>query len=41
VRVGDGEPGSVTRQLRTLLTSIQRGAAPDTHSWMRTLYPAS
>ncbi|HEX5811414.1 MAG TPA: branched-chain amino acid aminotransferase [Pseudonocardia sp.] len=38
VRVGSGEPGPVTLQLRTLLTSIQRGAAPDTHSWMRTLY---
>ncbi|HEY0814392.1 MAG TPA: branched-chain amino acid aminotransferase [Pseudonocardia sp.] len=40
VRIGDGEPGPVTRQLRALLTSIQRGAAPDTHSWMRTLYPS-
>ena len=38
VRIGDGEPGAITRQLRSLLTSIQRGAAPDTHSWMRTLY---
>ncbi len=38
VRVGSGEPGPVTLQLRTLLTSIQRGAAPDTHSWMRTLH---
>ncbi|HXV91969.1 MAG TPA: branched-chain amino acid aminotransferase [Pseudonocardia sp.] len=37
VRVGDGEPGPVTRRLRTLLTDIQRGTAPDTHSWMRTL----
>ena len=38
VRIGDGEPGPITLQLRSLLTKIQRGAAPDTHSWMRTLY---
>jgi branched-chain amino acid aminotransferase len=38
VRIGDGEPGGITARLRTLLTSIQRGAAPDTHSWMRTLH---
>ena len=38
VRIGDGEPGPITLQLRSLLTNIQRGAAPDTHSWMRTLY---
>ena len=38
VRVGNGEPGPITVQLRSLLTNIQRGAAPDTHSWMRTLY---
>ncbi|WP_028928530.1 branched-chain amino acid aminotransferase [Pseudonocardia asaccharolytica] len=37
VVVGDGEPGPITQRLRTLLTDIQRGAAPDTHSWMRTL----
>ncbi len=37
VVVGGGEPGAVTTRLRELLTSIQRGTAPDTHSWMRAL----
>lgn len=37
VRIGGGEPGPVTMRLRQLLTDIQRGTAPDTHSWMRTL----
>jgi branched-chain amino acid aminotransferase len=37
VRIGDGEPGPVTAKLRALLTDIQRGTAPDTHSWMRTI----
>jgi branched-chain amino acid aminotransferase len=41
VRIGDGEPGPITLQLRSLLTKIQRGAAPDTHSWMHTLYTPS
>lgn len=40
VRIADGEPGDVTRRLRAMLTDIQRGSAPDTHSWMRTLVPA-
>ncbi|WP_232666056.1 branched-chain amino acid aminotransferase [Pseudonocardia sp. TRM90224] len=40
VVIGGGQPGEVTRKLRELLTSIQRGAAPDTHSWMRTLVEA-
>jgi branched-chain amino acid aminotransferase len=40
VVVGSGEPGPVTLRLRELLTAIQRGTAPDTHSWMRTLVPA-
>ncbi len=40
VVVGDGRPGPVTMRLRALLTDIQRGTAPDTHSWMRTLVPA-
>ncbi len=40
VTVGDGEPGDITQRLRTLLTQIQRGTGPDTHSWMRTLVPA-
>jgi len=39
-RVADGEPGEITTKLRALLTNIQRGAAEDTHSWMRTLHPA-
>jgi branched-chain amino acid aminotransferase len=40
VVVGDGTTGPVTARLRELLTAIQRGSAPDTHSWMRTLVPA-
>jgi branched-chain amino acid aminotransferase len=35
--VADGQPGPVTTRLRELLTAIQRGSAPDTHSWMHTL----
>jgi branched-chain amino acid aminotransferase len=27
-------------RLRNLLTDVQRGVRPDTHSWMRTLVPA-
>ncbi|MBW0116851.1 branched-chain amino acid aminotransferase [Pseudonocardia abyssalis] len=37
VTVGAGEPGPITMKLRDLLTRIQRGTAPDTHSWMHTL----
>ena len=37
VTFGDGQPGPITTRLRTMLTDIQRGLAPDTHSWMRTL----
>jgi branched-chain amino acid aminotransferase len=40
VVIGGGQPGPITMKLRRLLTAIQRGAAPDTHSWMRTLVPA-
>ena len=40
VVIGDGEPGPVAMRLRAMLTDIQQGAAPDTHSWMRTLVPA-
>ena len=40
VTVADGEPGPITTRLRALLTEIQRGIAPDTHSWMRTVVPA-
>ena len=32
--VGNGEPGPVSMRLREALTSIQRGARPDTHGWM-------
>jgi branched-chain amino acid aminotransferase len=38
--VGSGQPGPVTMRLREALTSIQRGATPDTHGWMRTLVSA-
>jgi branched-chain amino acid aminotransferase len=41
VVVADGRPGPVTTRLRELLTAIQRGSAPDTHSWMQTLVPAA
>ena len=40
VRVGNGEPGPITMKLRGLLTDIQRGTAPDTHSWMSRIVPA-
>jgi branched-chain amino acid aminotransferase len=40
VEINGGRPGPITLKLRTLLTEIQRGVAPDTHSWMRTLVPA-
>jgi branched-chain amino acid aminotransferase len=40
VVVADGQPGPITLRLRELLTAIQRGTAPDTHSWMRTLVQA-
>jgi branched-chain amino acid aminotransferase len=39
VAVGDGTAGPITLRLRELLTAIQRGTAPDTHSWMHTLVP--
>jgi branched-chain amino acid aminotransferase len=32
--VGGGETGPVTSRLRTALTEIQRGVAPDEHGWM-------
>jgi branched-chain amino acid aminotransferase len=35
--VGSGEPGPVSLRLRNALTSIQRGAVPDTHGWMHRL----
>jgi branched-chain amino acid aminotransferase len=40
-RIGDGQPGPVTSQLRQALLDIQTGVAADTHGWMRTLVPAS
>ena len=36
--IGGGEPGPVSMRLRNTLTSIQRGATPDTHGWMTTLH---
>ena len=35
--VGDGQVGPVTLALREALTAIQRGEAPDTHGWTRTV----
>jgi branched-chain amino acid aminotransferase len=35
--VGDGHVGPVTLALRDALTAIQRGEAPDTHGWTRTV----
>ena len=35
--IGTGEPGPVTSRLRTALTAVQRGAAPDPHGWMTRL----
>jgi branched-chain amino acid aminotransferase len=40
VRVGDGEPGTITSRLRTALTDIQRGVGPDPHHWMRQITAA-
>jgi branched-chain amino acid aminotransferase len=33
-RVGNGEVGPVTRELRSALVAIQEGRAPDTHGWL-------
>ena len=33
-RVGNGEVGPVTRDLRARLVAIQQGAAPDEHGWL-------
>jgi branched-chain amino acid aminotransferase len=35
--IGSGMPGPITTALRASLTAIQRGAAPDVHSWMVSL----
>jgi branched-chain amino acid aminotransferase len=32
--VGDGKPGELSMRLRQSLVDIQRGAAPDRHSWL-------
>jgi branched-chain amino acid aminotransferase len=32
--VGDGRPGELTMRLRQALVDIQRGVAPDAHTWM-------
>ena len=39
-RSAAASPARSRRRLRELLTDIQRGTPPDTHSWMRTLVPA-
>jgi len=33
--LGDGSTGPVSKRLKTALTAIQRGQAPDTHGWVR------
>lgn len=33
-RIGDGQPGPVTRRVRQALLNIQRGLSPDPHGWM-------
>ena len=35
--VGSGGPGQLTTRLRERLVAIQRGTAPDTHSWVMKL----
>ncbi|PZU57043.1 MAG: branched chain amino acid aminotransferase [Sphingobium sp.] len=32
--IGTGGPGQFTERMRTMLTSIQRGTAPDPHGWV-------
>jgi len=36
-RVGNGEVGPVTRDLRTKLVAIQQGTAPDIHGWLEVI----
>jgi branched-chain amino acid aminotransferase len=36
--IGNGGPGLLTEQLRTQLTAIQRGTAPDPHGWVERLF---
>lgn len=33
--IGSGSPGQMTERMRTALTSIQRGTAPDPHGWVK------
>jgi branched-chain amino acid aminotransferase len=35
--IGGGGPGQLTERMRTALTSIQRGTAPDPHGWVTRL----
>jgi len=35
--IGDGEPGTITMQLRKALVDIQTGRADDTHNWLHRL----
>lgn len=35
--IGSGAPGQMTERMRTALTSIQRGTAPDLHGWVQRL----
>jgi len=35
--VADGQPGPVTMRLRAALLDLQTGAAPDAHSWLRSV----
>jgi branched-chain amino acid aminotransferase len=37
IRVGSGEVGTTTQKLRAALVAIQRGEAPDRHSWLTQL----
>ncbi|MDR2703849.1 MAG: branched-chain amino acid aminotransferase [Cellulomonadaceae bacterium] len=37
IKVGDGNPGKITMELREALTAIQYGLAPDKHGWMTRL----
>jgi len=36
--IGDGNAGPVTARLKTALTDIQFGRAPDTHGWLDRLF---
>ena len=36
--IGDAEPGQLTQRLKTALTDIQFGRAPDPHGWRNRLF---